>query len=156
MKNQNSNPIYIWERLLPVQDAHKALYFGGGVREEDESKSVPEHPTRCLKARFLSRRLGIRHELGVIVLRGIVLIQHRGAKVWTRYTDGAAIQRAVDGRKGVTNDMFALWPPCGTRSHKERKTALGKGKQPSRPPRSVARNNKRLSTLKDMLAEGGS
>ena len=151
-KQQNNNPLY-YLYGLPVKDAVKSEYYGCDINVADARNAVKEHPTRCIKALHLKRVEGTKGELDVIVLRTTVLIKHPGDKFHTRYVDGARIQQQFDdeGKRGDVDEMFALRPPHGARSHTERR-----GPRPQRAPRKPSRysgvpNMSRLTTLKGLI-----
>ena len=152
-KVKNTNEEY-YLYGLPVRDAMKNEYYCREINPADVRNAVKEDPTRCIKALHLKRQEGIKEELGVIVLRSRVLMQHRGDVFWTRYTDGARVQKQFDdeGKRADIDEMFVLKAPHGMNSHTERRTVP---KYPIVPRRSYRNaempNFSRLATLKSRI-----
>ena len=139
-----------------VQDAHRFLPFDlANTPKTITRKAIKNHPTRCVKSLALKHELKLPNEMDVIVVVGIVFIRHDPNRdVWTRYTDGAKIQKAFDAGQTPQDTMFALWPPQGTRSHDRPKNKPTRKLRRARRIENRKRKLNRMQNLRRMLNGG--
>src|SRR5215471_12528065 len=105
MKDTNTNPLYYLYGLA-VKNAMKDKHYSRSIDAADVRDAKEGDPFKCVKALHLKRCENLKHG-EVIVLRSRVLLKFKGDTFWTRYTDGARIQRRFD--TGIKRYHYDGW-----------------------------------------------